>query len=139
MDIYDPTDEFDDDLSEDLPTVEEIDSHHDSVVEEYDIKYTGVNAFNPSETMYSILQDADKQEDPYEKAAVLLRRLPVTHIYEDGNKRTTWLTVTDYLDRKGFDYPQDAEEIDKVLKQIRSFDIEELADWLETGEIELRR
>lgn len=139
MDIYDPTDEFDDDLSEDLPTVEEIDSHHDSVVEEYDIKYTGVNAFNPSETMYSILRDADKREEPCEKAAVLLRRLPVAHIYEDGNKRTTWLTVTDYLDRKGLEYPQDAEEISKVLKQIRSFNTQELANWLETGEIELRR
>ena len=141
MNIYDPTDEFDEGFPDELPTVEEFDSHHDSVVEEYNLKYTGLNrnVTNPGQKVHAILQDADEQEDSYMKAATLLRRLPVLHVYEDGNKRTTWLTVTDYLDRKGAQYPDDPEQVEKVMKQIRSFSIDELSEWLRTGEIELRR
>jgi len=139
MDIYDPTDDFDDGRSDDLPTIEEFDNHHSKIVEEYDIKYTGVTAHNPRKVANSVFESADEYEDPYMKAAYLLRKLPVAHIYEDGNKRTSWVTVVDYLDRKGLDYPKDPEQIERVMKQIRAFDTEEVASWLETGEIELRR
>ncbi|MDZ7688433.1 MAG: Fic family protein [Halobacteriales archaeon] len=98
--------------------------------EEYNLKYTGVNRHvtNPGQKVHNILQDADEKDDPYMKAATLLRRLPVLHVYEDGNKRTTWLTVADYLDRKELRYPDDPEQVEKVMKQIRSFNTEELAD-----------
>lgn len=58
------------------------------------------------------------------------------HYFEDVNKRTALATVIDYLGRHGLKPAKTKKEETKpVLKAIRAFSVDELAEWLESGEI----
>jgi len=53
----------------------------------------------------------------------------------DANKRTAWTVTQEYLDRCGIEpeIPQEAETIEKIIRRVWLFSIEELARWLEHG------
>lgn len=73
------------------------------------------------------------------RAAFLLRKLITTHLFEDANKRTAWATTEIYLERNGATPAERDESVADVLKRIRRYDVGEIADWLETGEIDESR
>ena len=59
-----------------------------------------------------------------------------SHFFEDGNKRTAWITTREYLDRHGEQPAETGEDAERVLRRIRRYDTDEIAAWLETGAID---
>ena len=86
----------------------------------------------------NVLDPASKYDDPYHRAAILLFKTQSVHIFEDANKRTAWTVMMEYLDRYGItpELPQDDDVIERIVRRTGLFDIEELAEWLETGDID---
>lgn len=127
------------DSEEELPTVEQIHTIHLEIEEQYDLKYRGTRGFFPDRKIRSVIERASQRETPYAKAAVLLKGIKQIHVFEDGNKRTAWMAAVDYLDRNDFEPAPGGVEAEIVMKRIDRFEAEEIAVWLETGEIDEER
>lgn len=123
---------------DDLPTPDEILRVHDQIEEEQDVKYTGTMKAAPKAKLRrNVVEPAAEYDDVYHRAAVLLFEIPSVHVFEDANKRTAWTVTKSYLKREGIDLdpPQDDETVERIVRRAGLFDTEELAEWLETGEI----
>ena len=126
-------------MTDDLPTPEEILRVHDQIEEEQDVKHTGTMKAAPKlKLRRNVVEPAAEYDDPYHRAAVLLFEIPSVHVFEDANKRTAWTVTKSYLKREGInlDPPQDDDTIERIVRRAGLFDTEELAGWLETGEID---
>lgn len=120
-----------------LPTADEIMATHEEIEEVYDMKYRGVRVAAPRIKFKRIIRNAREQNTVYDRAAYLLRKMITAHYFEDANKRTAWATVRDYLNRHGLKPAHtDQENTEPVLKAIRAFDVDELSEWLESGDID---
>ena len=123
-----------------LPTPGEILTIHDRLEEVYDLKHTGTMTAAPRLAIKdNVLAEAQKYDDPYHRAAALLWHLISTHVFEDANKRTAWTAAMEYLDRHGIDPDLPEEEVARVVRRHGLFTVDELATWLETGEIDTDR
>lgn len=122
-----------------LPTVEEIYAIHEAIVDEYDLDHPGIRAFFPDDKLARVIDRAAERADVFERAAVFLNGLPRVHVFEDGNKRTAWVTAVELLDRNGIEPAPGAEEAARVMKRRQRYDVSELAAWLRTGEIDRDR
>lgn len=89
----------------------------------------------------SIIDMMRKEEgDAYDKAAVLLRRLIVAHGFASGNKRTAIMATAFFIeDNSGRIKLDNAELIEKVLRNIRLYNEKEISNWLRKGEIDESR
>lgn len=126
-------------MTDDLPTPTEIIAAHDRIEMLYDLKYPGVRTAAPrSKLRENVLEPAGKYDAPYHRAATLLFGIQSVHIFEDANKRTAWTVMMVYLDRQGIvpELPQNGETIERIVRRAGLFDSDELAEWLETGEID---
>lgn len=121
-----------------LPSGKQIMATHDELEEEFDLDHEGAAVPNPDVHCSDIVREArDNHFALYDRAAYLLRRLITAHLFKDANKRTSWLTIRDYLNRHGLEPAKTKkEDTEPVLNAIRAFDVDELAEWLETGEID---
>jgi death-on-curing protein len=123
-----------------LPTSDEILTIHDRLEEVYDLKHTGTMAAPPRVALEdNVLAEAQTYDDPYHRAAALLWHLISTHVFEDANKRTAWTVAMEYLDRHGIDPDLPNDEVARVVRRHGLFTVDELATWLETGEIDTDR
>ena len=123
-----------------LPSARQIVIAHEEIEEAYDLKYTGARVVAPRLTLRDILEEVREYDDIYMRAACLLRKVLTAHLFEDGNKRTAWTVTRQYLNNHGLQ-PAERREIvvAHVLRSIRRYDIDELAEWLETGNIDRSR
>jgi len=75
--------------------------------------------------------------DVYDKAAVLLDSLVKTHGFASGNKRTGFIVTTYFIKKNGgkarFD---NFDMVEKVLRNIRLYNIKEITEWLRSGVID---
>lgn len=127
-------------MTDELPTPEEIIAAHDRIEELYDLKYPGIMKAAPKRTLRrEVLEPAAEYDDPYHRAATLLWEIESTHIFEDANKRTAWTVTRAYLRRHGIAPPADDDISERVVRRAGKFDVDELAEWLETGEIDESR
>lgn len=127
-------------MTDDLPTPAEILAMHEEIEAEYDLKYTGLMKSAPrSKLRREVIGPAEEHDDPWHRAAELLFGIPSVHVFEDANKRTAWAVTMEYLDEQGLtvELPQDDETVERIVRRAGLFDIEELAGWLETGEIDI--
>lgn len=123
-------------VDDELPTGKEIMATHEEIEEDYDLKFKGVRVAAPRIKFKRIVREARDYDDVYHRAAFLLRKIVTAHYFEDANKRTALATVIDYLGRHGLKPAKTKKEETKpVLKAIRAFSVDELAEWLESGEI----
>jgi len=123
-----------------LPTPEDILAIHDRLEEGYDLTHTGTMTAAPRLAIReNVLAEAEQYDDPYHRAAALLWHLISTHVFEDANKRTAWTAAMEYLDRHGIDPDLPVEEVGRVVRRHGLFTVDELATWLETGEIDRDR
>lgn len=122
-----------------LPTPREILAIHDEIEEEYDLKHTGARVAAPRLKLERIIDEAAGYDGVWTRAAFLLRRVLTAHYFEDGNKRTAWLATRVYLESNGLEPAEGGESAERVLRRIRRFDVDELAGWLETGELDRDR
>ncbi len=121
-----------------LPSGRQIVATHDELEEEYDLDHEGAAVPNPAVHYSEIVKETrDNHFHPHDRAAYLLRRLITAHYFEDANKRTAWMTIRDYLDRHGLEPAKtDKEDTEPILNAIRAFSVDELSEWLETGDID---
>lgn len=129
-------------MTDDLPTPGEIIDTHDELEAEYDLKYTGLRTGAPRLALREdVIDEAAKYDDPYHRAATLLFRIQSVHVFEDANKRTAWTETMNYLKRKGIrpDFQQDEVVIERIVRRVGKFDVDDLAEWLETGDIDESR
>lgn len=129
-------------VDDDLPTAEEILAVHEELEAAYDLKYTGIKKAAPKlKLRREVLEPAAEYDDPYHRAAVLLFSIQSVHVFEDANKRTAWTVMMEYLDRNGVDpeFPQSEEVIERIVRRAGLYSTEELATWIETGEIDTSR
>jgi len=122
-----------------LPTPAEILTMHEEIEDEYDMKYTGVRVPAPKLRLREILQEAAAHDELFHRAAFLLRKLITAHLFEDGNKRTAWTVTQIYLERHDEVPAERGLPVERVLRRIRRYDVDELAEWLETGELDASR
>lgn len=128
-----------DDFSDALPTPEEILATHEEIERTYDLKYTGTRVTAPKLKLRRIVRNAESYDDLYHRAAFLLRKLITAHLFEDGNKRTAWVTVREYLSENGETPARRDPDAARVLRRIRRYDVTEIAEWLESGTIDESR
>lgn len=126
-------------MTDDLPTPQELLDAHDRIEEKYDLKYKGTMKAAPKAKLRrNVVEPAAEYGDVYHRAAVLLFEIQSVHVFEDANKRTAWSVTMEYLDRHGIepDLPQDGDTIERIVRRAGLFDVDEIAEWLETGEID---
>lgn len=124
---------------ETIPTPEEILAIHEEIEEEYDLTHTGTAVAAPKVDLREIRSDAMEFDDVYHQAAYLLRKLVTAHLFEDANKRTAWATTEIFLERHDFTPAERGKPVEKVLKRIRRYDVDEIAEWLESGDLDRSR
>ena len=120
----------------DLPTPGEIIATHEVIEEQYDLKYRGARVAAPTLVLRQLLEGAEELSGEYQQGAFLLRKLITEHIFEDGNKRTAWVTTREYLQSADLRPAESGERVPHILRRIRRYDVDEIAEWLETGEID---
>ena len=126
---------------EKLPTVEDVFAIHDDLVDQYGLP-PGTGRPLPHRPIESAIEDAAEESNHYRRAAILLRRIGTAHVFEDGNKRTAFTTAGYYLRHVGCDVAPSQAQAAVVMQHFKRFDVDELAEWLRTAEIdttELRR
>ncbi|SEP15972.1 death on curing protein [Halorientalis persicus] len=112
---------------------------HEEIEEEYNLTHTGTRVVAPKLDLHEIRDGAAEFKGHYVRAAYLLRKLITTHLFEDGNKRTAWATTEIYLARNDAEPAERNEPVEQVLRRIRRYDIDEIANWLEAGDIDRSR
>ena len=123
---------------DDLPSAEEILATHEEIEDAYDMKYRGPAVAAPRLELRRLLDDIE-DGDLYYRAAQLLRDLVTSHFFENGNKRTAWVTTREFLAQYDERPAERGEVAERVLRRIRRYDVDELAEWIETGEIDEER
>jgi prophage maintenance system killer protein len=126
-------------MADDLPTPGAIITIHDRIGQKYDLKYTGIRTAAPrSKLRREVIEPDAEYDDRYHRAATLLFGIQSAHVFEDANKRTAWTATMEYLDRTGSrpDLQQDDDTIERIVRRAGLFDVNELAAWLETDDID---
>lgn len=122
-----------------LPSPDEILAIHDEIEVAEDMKYRGTRVAAPRLELRELLNEAGELDGVYLRAASLLRKLISAHLFEDGNKRMAWTVTWIYLERHGLQPAEQDESVERVLRRIRRFDVGEIADWLESGNLDRDR
>ncbi len=92
----------------------------------------------PEEYTEAVMNEAKGMKgDVYEKCAVILRGLITAHGFASGNKRTAFIVSAYFLKKNGGKVKfRDFGKAEKVLKNVRLYNLKEISGWLRTGEID---
>jgi prophage maintenance system killer protein len=67
---------------------------------------------------------------------VLLKEIAITRIFQDGHHRTAYVVAKSFLEKNDVEFKENNElKIIKFIKSIRAYSIDEIAGWLEYGEL----
>jgi death-on-curing protein len=78
-------------------------------------------------------QGQEAYPEPAQKAGLLAARLAKNHPLPDGNKRTAWLAMIEFLERNGFqlEQPEPSDAVDAMLRVASSEMAEgDFVEWL---------
>ena len=100
-------------------------------------RYGGYTGFESGlEPFHHFIEEAKKTEGIYRKGAVLLKNIATSRIFQDGHHRTAYIVVKTFLEKNDAVFKEkDEQKIIKFIKDIRTFSIEEIAGWIENGEL----
>jgi len=101
-------------------------------------KYGGRMGFHrDSKILDRIIAGTREYEgDICEKAAFLLRRLIVDHVFRDGQHRTAFVVAVDFLKKNnGSIYHGDYQKARSFFKEYRAYDVEQVARWIRYGDL----
>ena len=83
-----------------------------------------------------VLEPVAEEDGRFHRAAGLLRKIITAHVFEDTNKRIAWTVTVLYLeDHDAEPADRDTERVERILKRVRRYDIEEISGWLAIREI----
>ena len=114
------------------PDVDFVIAIHDDMIRRYG-GYQGLDVGMGPYAFY--VQEAVEETDIYRKAAALLVGIATGRMFQDGQHRTAQHVVEAYLELNGVRMKEeDNEKAYRFIKDVRKYDIDEIADWLENGE-----
>ena len=91
------------------------------------------------EVFHAIMREVKDAKGVYRKAAILLRRLRTSNIFEDANKRTAYVVTKTFLEMNGEKmWIENSEEVYTFIKDILIYNTDEIAEWLKNGPREKR-
>jgi prophage maintenance system killer protein len=97
-------------------------------------KYGGYHGLERGLIVFQkILTDAKSAKGIFCKAAILLRGIAIGRIFKDGNHRTAQVITETFLEANGFELKLNEKEIERFIKQILHYDVEEVVEWLKNG------
>jgi death-on-curing family protein len=86
------------------------------------------------EPYHHIINETEEVEGIYRKAAILIKGIATTRIFQDGHHRTAFEVTKTFLEMNGAEFNEkDDLKIIKFMKGIRKFDIEQIEGWLKNG------
>ena len=86
------------------------------------------------EPYHHIINETEEVEGIYRKAAILIKGIATTRIFQDGHHRTAFEVTKTFLEMNGAEFKEKDElKIIKFMKGIRKFDIEQIEGWLKNG------
>ena len=123
----------------DYPSVEEIQYYNTIAIEMFrKSKHDEAKTINVSYIEKAIEKVKNKQNNLYDKAALMLYELTRIHAFESGNKRTAFLTTKKFvLKNKGrFNIPDSTDNV-KIMIGIREnyYTLDEIKEWIKDGKI----
>jgi len=84
-----------------------------------------------------IKKSQDIKGDLYDKAAILLFNLVTMHGFASGNKRTGFITTLHFITQNGGRIRvKNFNKAERIIRNIRKFETDEIAVWLRTGGID---
>ncbi|WP_436908072.1 type II toxin-antitoxin system death-on-curing family toxin [Halosimplex marinum] len=123
-------------MSLSYPTVDDVLSIHEQIVERSDETSEGVARRGDIAYALSFVEDGhygNAPESIHETAAHLMRLLVANHPFVDGNKRTALASVVVFYGLNGYDLDYD-DEVRDILKSFatdeRAVDVEEVVAYL---------
>ena len=86
------------------------------------------------EPYHHLIEEIKNTEGIYRKAAILLKGIATTRIFQDGHHRTAFEVTKAFLEMNGAEFKEKEEqEIIKFIKGVRKYSIEEIESWLKNG------
>ena len=83
-----------------------------------------------------ILEEAEKAEGIYRKAAILLKSIATSRMFQDGHHRTAYIVTKTFLEKNDAEFKEkDEQNIIRFIKDIRAHSIEEIESWLRNGKL----
>lgn len=100
-------------------------------------RYGGFTGFETGlEPYHQFIEEAKNTEGIYNKAAIILQRIATSRIFQDGHHRTAFEVTKTFLEVNGAEFKEkDDLKIIKFIKDIRSYNIEQIASWLKDGKL----
>jgi death-on-curing family protein len=82
------------------------------------------------------LNEVKAAEGIYHKAAVLLKDIATSRMFQDGHHRTAYIVTKTFLEKNDVEFAEKAEQkIIKFIKGIRKYSIEEIEGWIRDGKL----
>ena len=95
-------------------------------------RYGGWTGFETGLKPYhKLIEEAKRAKGVYRKAAILLRGIATSRIFQDGHHRTAFIVTKTFLEVNDVKPMQKSDpEIIKFIKDIRQHNIDEIESWL---------
>jgi hypothetical protein len=88
------------------------------------------------EPYHHIIDEMKKTDGIYRKAAILLRGIATTRIFQDGHHRTGFEVTKAFLEMNGAQMKEYVDrKIIKFIKDIRKYSLDEIECWLKNGSL----
>lgn len=88
------------------------------------------------EQYHHFIEEARNAEGIYRKAAILLKSIATSRIFQDGHHRTAYIVTKTFLEKNDAEFRENIEaKIIRFIKDIRIYSIEQIEGWLKNGEL----
>jgi death-on-curing family protein len=88
------------------------------------------------EPYHHFIEEAKNAQGTHRKAAILLKRIATSRIFQDGHHRTAFEVTKAFLEMNGEEFKEKNEQnIIKFIKDIRKYSIEDIESWLKNGSL----
>ena len=82
------------------------------------------------------LEEAKAAEGIYRKAAILLKDIAISRIFQDGHHRTAYIVTKTFLEKNDVEFNgKEPQRIIRFIKDIRKYNIEEIEGWIKNGKL----
>ena len=86
------------------------------------------------EPYHHFIEEIKNAEGIYRKAAILLKRIATSRIFQDGHHRTAFEVTKAFLEVNEAEFKEkDDQKIIKFIKDIRKHTIDDIESWLKNG------
>ena len=106
---------------------------HDIMIE----RVGGYTGFDVGLAPYDcFIEEAKAAEGINLKAAILLKSIATSRIFQDGHHRTAYIITKTFLEKNDAEFKEkDDQKIIRFIKGIRAYDVEQIKGWLKNGKL----